>query len=347
MAIFGSTGIFESDTNLPEVEEVMGTMEGSDQILYEAAQDFYKINAGLYISDVLIEQAVTEGASDPEALMEGTVKDFFKRIIDAIKKFWAKVKAWFKNVIETIKVFFMSGEKFIKQYESKLKAKNAKGFEYTAYKYTFGTANKMYASIEKACDKVIKDIPGKIGANTSVKAVKAAFGDAGELESADFVEKICKAGASNASTISELKNAMLKGTRNNSDEPQEWVDFNGNTKDYMISVVKDHKKTVSEIEKYDKETEAKFANLVKAYESLERSMEGGKSDALSIISKAASNARSALSILQGVNATYISLVREEYGTFVSILKRYAVYKEKESTKESVEGSLLESAMALL
>lgn len=347
MAIFTNTKAVVEET-LPEVGEIMGTMEASDQILYEAAEDFYKINAGLYISDILIEQAVTEGSADPEALMEGTIKDFFKKIIEALKKFWAKVKAWFKGVIENIKVLFMSGEKFIKEYEKKLKEKKATGFKYRAYKYNSDASFKLGTKVGAEAAKVL-NLPTSINADASVEDAKAKFGEIAELDSTDFVEKVCSSIASNCKTISDIKKECIKVCHNNSDEPQDWVDFNGNSKDEMIDGVKNYKKSMDIVNKMATETDAKFSNLIKAFTSLEKSIKDNSS-LTSVIGKVSTNAKSVISLYQGFNATAISLAKEEYATYLSILKRYAVYKDKSATKESattVEGSLLESAMALL
>ena len=76
MAIFTNTS-YENDYVCENVN-VEPTMEGSAQIMYEFASDIYKTISATYISDIMIESAISEGATNMEDVMEKTVSDFAK-----------------------------------------------------------------------------------------------------------------------------------------------------------------------------------------------------------------------------------------------------------------------------
>jgi len=230
MAIFTSNKVLTENVNLPEVGEIMPTMEASDQILYEFAEDMYKINAALYVSDVIIEQSVMEGAENPEALLENVVGDFFKKIVEAFKKLWAKIKAWFKEVIKTLEVQFMSGEKFIKKYKKELEDKKATGFNYKGYKYDV-------AKMEKSIDDVAKKASGYTNTDLgnldkiTKEDLEKRLGDVAQLSGSEFVEKVF------GKAITDIKADITRDLRGNIDKELELKDFEGNSKSEMISFV--------------------------------------------------------------------------------------------------------------
>lgn len=65
--------------------------------LIESSYEMVQLNAALYISDVMIEEAIFEGMTSPEILLEGLVKDAVDKIKLIFQKFWAKIRGWFKK----------------------------------------------------------------------------------------------------------------------------------------------------------------------------------------------------------------------------------------------------------
>lgn len=347
MAIF-TTNAISNDVNM-YTGTVLPTMEASDEIVYEASENMYKIQAGLYISDIMIEQAVTEGYGGGEALMEGAVKDFFKKILDTLKKFWAKVKAWFKSVIEHIQVYFMNGKKFIEKYKDALNKKEAKNFTYSAHKYDI---DKM----ESTADKVIKEaqryMSPKISGITSESNadwVKNSFGTVA-LTSSEFVETLCKKAIGGCDSIAAIKEQLALIARDMVNDKRDWKDFNGNSKADMIKYVEKNSEILNKIKEANSESDSNFKNAISAIGSLENSIKDNDK-LVSVISTVSGNVKTALSLTQGVYAVKTAMYKEAYGEFLGILKSYALYKDKSATKESyepaTEGSILDSAMALL
>lgn len=351
MAIFGNSQVLESVT-LPEVGNILPTMEASDQIIYESAEEMYKINAALYVADIMIEQSLCEGAGNAEVLVEGVVGDFFRRIINMFKKMWAKIKEWFANVLKAIKILFMSGTEFVKKYKSELDKKNVTGYIYNAYKYD---VDKMNSAIDKVVNTNSKYVATKLPdlKDATKESVENSLGDIAKMDNTEWIEDLCgKYGIGSANNVSELKQEVVSICRDGMDTKLELKDFEGNSKSEMIKFIEGFKKCIDDIAKDNKDTDKNFNNAIKAIESGERSYKGGNSDVSSAISKVASNMRSCLSISQAMYAVKKQMYEEVYRSFTSILKGYLTFKPKkegfdETGATSGSSSILESAMKLV
>lgn len=343
MAIFSSKSVLtESQTGFDHVDyNVQPTMEASDQILYEFAEDMYKAQAGLYISDIIIEQAVSEGA-EPEALVEGTVKDFFKRIKDALKKLWDKIVAWFKSIIENLKVMFSSGEKFIKKYEKAINEKKDDKFEYTGFKYDMN-ALLTIPELPKSLDEVAKQI------ETNYEDLKDDEFDVDEGKKEVLASTAATCGLSGIDSVDELKKELVSKLRGGDVAKSTFTFSSGNGKGQMIDLVKNHSKILKGINKYYTDFNNAMSKVIKACEKAENKVkEGGNT---TVFSKLVTVYKYGISLAQAVCSVRISIQKEAYGACLATLKRFVMWKP---AKESFEGetetgskSILESAISML
>ena len=343
MAIFTSNNVV-LENDIPAVEGILPTMEASDQILYEFAEDMYKINAALYVSDVIIEQSVTEGAENPETLMENVVTDFFKKLVEAFKKLWAKIKGWFKEVIKSLEVLFMNGEKFIKKYKKELEDKKATGFKYKGFKYDVAKMETAVAGITTKATGYSNTNLGSLD-GVSKEDLENRLGDIAKLTGAEFIEKVF------GKATTDLKKDIVTDLRGGTDTQYELSDFEGFNKSAMISFVEGYKKCIDNVKKDAAEADKNLSNCIKAIESAGKSYKGEESGVTGVVSTVASNLKACVSVAQGMYALKQSAYKEVYKYSVHILKKYLTFKPaKESAFDdygSESKSILESAMDLI
>lgn len=181
-----------------------------ESAILEPSKDYYRLQSALFMTDIQLEESalntrmdsylgepVTESVSEIEILAEaaGTgFKEKAKRIFQTIKE---KVVAWVKKAGAFISSFFLSGEKFLKKYESEIRAKDANLG--TRFKCKLPTIT--YYSIVSGAKKV-KALENNVqGYITS-------------LSSGGFVpentEAVCSALYKDTKNLSELKEALTK-----------------------------------------------------------------------------------------------------------------------------------------
>ena len=100
----------EDQIELPVYEGAM-EIEELPYVVCEFAENMYKLEAGLYIADAIMEHRMLAG-EDMTAVAEATVKEFVDNSVKNIEKFVSKVIAWFKQIIENIRSTGVQGRKY-------------------------------------------------------------------------------------------------------------------------------------------------------------------------------------------------------------------------------------------
>lgn len=349
MAIFGST------KQVAEVEEldvvvdestITPTMECSDQILMEFAEDMYKVQSGLYVADILIEEKIcTEGYSeDIEVVAEATIKDSISKVIENFKKLWAKIKAWFKSVIDNFKVRITSQKNFLAKYEAaindKLKDKDVmKGFNYTDYEYNY---KKLHETCTKARDQIkdkVKDVTGLtvdqlLDSNTDIKSVE-------EMKDSEYMTKLCNAiGGSACNNGADVKKHIVNSARSAKTNLIEFKDINVKE---MISYCKEP--AADNIKNTGDEMDKMLNGIISKFKEAENKANENKGS-VSTFHTAASTAQKLVALSQNITSTQVKMINAINSSYISTLKRILTYKGKSAAKENTT-SLLESAMSLI
>jgi len=169
-------------------------------------------------------------------VMEGFFSDAKTKIVNMLKKMWAKIKAFFKSALQYFNALWMSGKKFAEKYQSEIEdaAKELDGnLKIKMFKYNesaLPAVDKVFTEVNTIMRGKVKDgglnykimnKPEGGARNTSdskkeaVKAVCAKFG-AGAKDAEEMVKNIRKAfhsGKENPETIvvtSSMVDEMLK-----------------------------------------------------------------------------------------------------------------------------------------
>lgn len=365
MSIFGTRSRDYSVT----VENYKGfvdpSLAGIQTINAEAALEAYQLNASLYISDVIMEEAVIEGAAEPEVLLEGLVKGSLTKLKEMFQRFWAKVRAWYEKAKKALQMIFSSGEKFITQFEEDLYAKTVKGFTYEGYHYTLQDGAN---TVQEKVDEAKKFLNETVGFNFK-EAQQTTYGQKdilgkrernGEYNTSEEKENLIK--RLGAEELSELLAEVKKAFRNGKDEKEEFEDFSGNSKQELIAIVKSMKKHISEVEKQQRDTDNNFKKVLTAIQNaqseIQRETTSGdevaaqrKAKLLTFANHKFQLAHYALTVINSLYGVEVDAYKEAAREAESVLKAYLRFKPAKEGFEIMDdeqtGSILESAMKFI
>lgn len=362
MAIFGNVKkVTESDTELKfgneTFDDVFGDEDSLMKISQEAAHSLYQINAGMYISDILMEQQVMEGAN-PEVLLESFGKDMIKKIKETFVKLVQKLKDFFMKLYKTLEPMFLSGSSFVKKYEKELSDKKVMGYSYETFKYTYSAGEQRVAGIS---DKVtgyttkyfggLGNIDDLVDSEKQKENLKDLNGKVGEVseEKKSMIESV------GAKSVEELISSVYKSFRDGKDMKSDFKDFNGNSKSDMMKFILEKQNLLTSIKKDEDMLIKYYSRVIKALDMAGNKMKGqeGYAAVATFVSKVSGLLRYAGSIILTVSRVRITVIREINGEFSRILKGYLRFSPaKESTEEVLEdneeeASILEAAMKYL
>ena len=358
MSIFGRQLVTESYEVQPSAEFIDATFEGLQEILVESARESYQLNAGLYISDVIMEEAVIEGAATPEVLLESFVKDTWEKLKQAFQKMWEKVKGWYEKVKRWFSIYFTHGQEFIKKYKNELTAKNVKGFKYKGYVYTIGKGEGVVAG---HIDTLKKELAESVDFN--VDQFRSADQEGSIRQHADKDSYDTKEAKEDLlsklghAKESELLADVAKAFRNGADEPVEIEDFSGNSREEMIAWLEKGSEHLREVEKRQKELDDSFNRVLNSIKAAKAKLSGANDADSGKFTAFATHkydlSRYALSLMTSLNGVHVKAIQNATKEFEHVLKSFLNFKPAKEAFESIESretgadSILEAALRQL
>lgn len=365
MGIF-NTNSYASQAPSYDTIAMIGTDAEFDNILVESFKDTYQLEAGLYIADILMEQKVVMESANAEVLLEAVAGNLFERIRTLFKKMWEKIKSWFEAFVKNIKMMMVSGKKFIKEFGSELRKKNATGFKYMGYEYSSDV--NTIETIHNVCIKKVTDHVSKLDYSKAAqlskgievspkqrienaangKGASAGFADDNSESIAEWKEKVCGEIRNNCSTPEEISAEMreLLGSK------IECKDFDNMDKSEMITAVDTFEKTIEEVNKACAEQEKSINKIIANVNKIEKEFknidESVKGKATSVITAITSRLSFLITLRSAVTKTYASIVKEVAKDCESTLKAYIRFRPAKAVKESAGEesfeNILESAL---
>lgn len=283
---------------------------------------------------------------DTAAVIEGVISSGIAKLKAAWTKFLAKIKEFFKRVINWFKAMFANAKDFEKNYGKLIreKARKAKGFKYNGFKYT---EEKGKSEVKAICDKVdteiyngtMKGFAAAALASPTKADFKAFLVQAQILKSDfkdedsnvtevidDFIEKL------GYSDSSEMTEEIYKAFRDGDDAKKEITDFEENSVEEMLKMLKDGQKKIDDLGKTQKKYEDSVNKIVKKLDAVEKDKDA-TGDAETAQSNIVSNASYLSSLLTGYLNVYKSATNEQINAwkammtdYLSILKKFYNYK---------------------
>ena len=300
MAIFSNKFIpvveqVEDESFVDMYPAIEGTTECGFEIASEGYSDVHKLVSSMYITDILIENAVFKGA-DAQPLIEGAIKDFKDKAVKKFKEIVAKIKAWFKKIIDRLKVRFTSSKEFVNKYRDQLraKAKNSQGYKVTRHKFNHKVSSTYNTMVD----------------NIETFAVRTAFAH----ESSNFAEDMAKAADSKAKSISDLKKIIVdKHVGKEVSNTTITSDV-----DEMIKYCDNSNVAVAELETLRDIGVKHINNFIKEIE--------GSGDDSARVTKMVSNCNTATSAIQQLNTTCAKIVDDIVKEYIALLRGLMLYK---------------------
>jgi hypothetical protein len=336
---------YNKSNNEPVIEDktfdhIFPTTESLDMILTECAEESYKLRAGMYVADIVMEEQVMENSADPEVLMEGFTNDAWGKVKTMFTNLLAKLKDWYKKVANAISTIFTTGSEFATKYQSEIMDKNVKGFKYTGYKYTFQAG---YAKVENVIDRsdtavteYLKGLDDDDAVDSGKQEENIKNNYKSDLNPADEKEKLLK--NCGVASLSDLNEELGWAFRNGKKEPHEIVDFSANSKADMIKVIKDKSSALKRISDAQKALEGRIGRVIKAIESAASRQKEDKKSFSAYASHLIELIRYATSLAIMAARVQVDAIKQAATSFEVTLKKYLFYKhaKAEPTKESLE-----------
>lgn len=229
MGFYTESAIID-DSVVLENKELYQTEYGIDEIMVECVDFDHEVFQDLIRSDFREQQLLAEGA-EPEVIEESvkeTLKNAYDKVVEFIKKWYAKIKTWVNDFVQKImKKFAADNKKVYDKYKDAV-AKNEKAGE-AKVKFpknvTFVSSKKIYAS-----EDILKDLTGdsKVEALSVSKMVEDITGGVEETEFSK-VKTSVESLLVNGNSLQTLHRDMLKNCKDIADKLQKW--FKDKSKD--------------------------------------------------------------------------------------------------------------------
>lgn len=330
--------IFNNTTFTPVVEQseeeivsmypnIMATAEGAYEIACEGAADIYKLMAGLYVSDVMIEQSVMEGA-EAEPLIEGTIKEFLAKAKAKFIEIRDKVVAWFKKIFDNLKIRFASSKDFVEKYESRIteKAQNIKNFKPKHHEFNLDIAGEII--------KVTSDMI------SYAQAVKHAEISGGDGFTKAMVGAVKGYKAENVTDLKKELKEKLTGRENDN------VPVGASKIAEMVKYCKTTNEPISEL------TAIRDKNVKELNGIISELNGSGEKYEIGVLKAKISNYNTAVNAMIQLNAVAVGMVNEINREYVGILRALMLAKtesasDDEMMEETNTNSIFESAMSMI
>lgn len=229
MGFYTESAIID-DSVVLENKELYQTEYGIDEIMVECVDFDHEVFQDLIRSDFREQQLVAEGA-EPEVIEESikeTLKNAYEKVVEFIKKWYAKIKTWLNDFVQKIISKFVADNKKVYDKYKDAVAKNEKAGE---AKVKF-PKNVAFEGIKKdfVNENILKGLNGdsKVEALSVSKLVEEVTGGIEETEFAK-VKNSVESLLVNGNSLQSLHKNMLKNVKDTADRLQKW--FKDKSKD--------------------------------------------------------------------------------------------------------------------
>lgn len=202
--------------------------------------DIYNVDKAFHVADIMGEVKVIKEGADATVLLEGMISNAKEKLVDAFKKFIAKIKAWFDAVVRYFKSFFLQGKKFADEFGSAIRDKyngdNGKKFTYRGFKYTLSAGDSLVDHIIDTGKKNITDAAGQISDKTKNDDAAKAIVDQYTEKKKKLSDDTSDISGKKIST-SELSDLIKKTYRSDATEKDDNVEISFTGVDEMLTMI--------------------------------------------------------------------------------------------------------------
>ena len=315
--------IGESVENVEPLFEAWNTGETNDmfRLLGEFNSSMREVDEGVIYADSFATIAESKGNIEKsELLIESTIKDYFTKFINAIKKLWAKTKAFITNLLKSIQVSIVDVNKSLQNIDKYISGKDLSKLTYLGYEWTDTNISQEIAknslaaiTIINGSAKYVQNQANKLVSTNGNSLSKAGTNTIDAITNDDKSRKLIKMGnfgtvmgANDAITQAEM-NDQIKAAYGCRDTKSE-LKVDQNKLKSMITFLKGFNGNAT-LKNLKKNTDSVFSNTIKGIQDMQSSvnnLSSGNEKGQKIVSQCASALRSLCSSAQGIVSAFNS-----------------------------------------
>lgn len=233
MGFYTESAIID-DSVVLENKELYQTEYGIDEIMVECVDFDHEVFQDLIRSDFREQQLLSEGA-EPEVIEESikeTLKNAYDKVVEFIKKWYAKIKTWLNDFVQKIISKFVADNKKVYDKYKDAVAKNEKAGE---AKVKF-PKNADFNGVKRNFldESILKELNGdsKVEKVSTSKLVDECTGGIEETEFAKVKNNV-ESLLVNGNRLQDLHKTMVKSAKDTADRLQKWFkDQSKNDKEF-------------------------------------------------------------------------------------------------------------------
>lgn len=351
MAIFNS--VFESTSvDILEAElesaniytpDMNGEVEDGDNIVAEFCRDMYMLEASMYVADVQLETAVSEGANI-EATMENFLTDAVATAKKKVLELWEKLQKWFKEMISKFRAFTAASASFVKKHSNEIMNNYKKNtdWKYSGYKYNEAAFTAADGAIDKIRDSAYSKADSSNGMDIDIAManVGKSFKGADGIDASTYQD--IETGS--VAALGTVIMGACRGTEADDEHPAEDV-VQG-----WINTCREAEKTLNKLNAHEAEAKKQISKIIaelkKAEKEAKKSEKGkdDKSGSTSIHNTIKFNTKLA-AIVSKVTTVIVNARIEQFKAYSRRLREIKGLKGSDKKKEENTETAPETAPA--
>lgn len=307
----------------------------------EAYEDLSDVMEAMADTNAAAVDAYVEGRNNgtPEAamesfnatVMEGFLGNMKDKLVNILKKMWAKVKAFFKSALQYFNALWMSGKKFAEKYEDEIK--DAAGeldgkLKIKMYKYDDSKLPDVKNVYSVTCDIFAAELDD-IVVGSDDKARKSS-----EAKKKAIEKVAAKFGGSGAKTADQMLKNIRKAVHSGKENPES-VTITSSDVDEMLKVLTSDD-LIDDCENAAKDADDNFKEKIDGLEQMRDDIKDDKNnskDDVAIAKVSVSSFIAAKDVAMKIFSVYKSLVSEREAAYKSALSKVLHYSPKKKDDE--------------
>lgn len=315
-----------------QVIEVDGLVEA----IHESMCDFESNVHGaipMILSNVYENFVVdnTKTVEEKTVLLEGVITEAFGKIKDFFLRLWNQIKSWFASAVKYLQTIFMTNKQFISKYGSELEGKETGKFTYKGYDWNpsaLNTYSSKIASAGKEPKKAFDDAVKTINKSKDVAATSKGY-------SVDEHKKAIDR-AIGSRGVGDFKTELMKAARGRN-EKHDITGFKVASVKEMIEVITEGKEGMALLKEFStvaQDNIASYADEVdKCRSAAEKDSATDRSNKMTYVNNAATVAKYHISYGVAFLDVAKNITKEMISEYSGALRSFARYSPKKEEYE--------------
>lgn len=273
----------------------------------------------------------TKTIEEKTVLLEGVITEAFGKIKDFFLRIWNQIKSWFASAVKYLQTIFMTNKQFISKYGSELEGKESGKFTYKGYDWNPSALNTFSSKLDssgkepkKAFEEAVKTI------NKSKDVAATSKGYSVEEHKKAIDRAIGSRGVGN------FKTELMKAVRGRS-EKHDITGFKVASVKEMIEVITEGREAMAVMKEFTtlaQDNIASYADEIdKCRNAAEKDSATDRSNKMTYVNNAATVAKYHISYAVAFLDVAKSTTKEMISEYSGVLRSFARYSPKKEEYE--------------